>query len=219
MDYNYQPLGSDCQDSDISQICSRFIQGKITPNQIKCAQYILGFDFENTCKLVNGVVSGTRTDCKSEEPIAVISTPETVPVQVKCNGQDFQTQLLTPGVHEISTHCAIYHENDILVPQILKFAENSSHFKLTESSMISKYEIEKDLIIKIITPVIIIFSMTLAMCGGCICYFLNPDKCLFMWCRCCIKIQSTEGYQNPSSPPFYTREPYHDSQRAKIDQK
>ena len=109
---------------------------------------------------------------------------------------------MSPGIHDIETSCAIYHGGEILVPQIAILAENKSNTRLTEASEISVKEIEIDLMIKLIGPVCVILVLTIASCGGCICYFINPDKCLYTWCRCCVKIHQPGNPIGPEERPL-----------------
>ena len=182
---NYKVIGSDCKNIDNILHCSRYIPGKITAEQINCAKFVLGVGEINGCKMVNGYVSGIRTDCDQVFGSKVmISTPENIEIKIVCNKMEIRTHSLNPGLHQIDTNCAVHHLEDILVPQVLSADTNFSTTTIVRNEGIITRDILGEVFWEYMLPVILGMLILFLVCTVGLCYFIDCQRCLHFWCRC-----------------------------------
>jgi len=178
----YQPIGGNCSLEDNIQQCNSYIPMSVDQYSVDCAKYVLGLGPDMNCNHVVMPLTFGRADCGEGQKILVGAAVETE-VSLNCNGNLLRTQTLRPGVHSIDTECALVHSGTIIVPQLLKMAEVKGDIRITEGATPNE-EIEYDILIKYLLPVVGLLTFLILICGASICCFLRPDKCLNFWCRC-----------------------------------
>jgi len=187
---NYRPIGSDCRDMDLIHYCNRYTPGRITDKQINCAKFILGLSQINDCEIKDSHVTAIRTDCNLDPNLGpptkvIVSTPESINIEVKCNDENFETHSLAPGIHELNTQCAVHFQGDILAPQVIRNAELQSIAKITGGTDLLAKDLEYAVLMKYVLPLGGLMALLVFICSICLCAFINFQRCKELWCCCC----------------------------------
>ena len=132
---NFSSIGANCNDETDIRICEKYSPGFVLQNQFECAKSILDKTHDNKCDKIDSRISAIRTDCgEIDKSIIKISTPIESSVDIRCNNNYVKTHIINPGVHQLETDCAIYFDNNLLVPQIFRDVESRSSYERVLSS-------------------------------------------------------------------------------------